>query len=224
MSATNPPPTLIPTPQVQTQTQMKAHTTPSSPYPLDCLVFVRTIHPGTNKTTLKSLFSQAFQDQDRSGQGHERAHTPTTAGPDYVDFRKGTDTVRVQSLPLSLFFSQDRKLTLVVCQCHLRLASPDYTTRLIDYFDTRSKTQAHELDVTGRTPLEDDKSITMERVRGKKEELHWDKIPEKVRRQAVDKAVGAQLAIGAESSESLPNTTHRNNASGSGYKKRIRSF
>ena len=74
----------------QTQTQ----TTSSSPYPFDCLVFVRNVHPGTNKTTLKSLFAQAFQDQDGS------AHTP--AGLDYVDFSKGMDTVRVRSLPLSL--------------------------------------------------------------------------------------------------------------------------
>ena len=65
-------------------------------------------------------------------------------------------------------------------------------------------TRAHGLDTTGRTPLEDDKSIVMERVRGKKEELYWDKIPEKVRRQVVDKAVTAQLASGAEAPESAP--------------------
>jgi hypothetical protein len=77
-----------PHPQTQTQTQ----TMPSSPYPFDCLVFVRNVHPGTNKTTLKSLFTQAFQDQ------HGSAHTHTTAGLDYVDFSKGMDTVRVRPL------------------------------------------------------------------------------------------------------------------------------
>jgi hypothetical protein len=77
----------------------------------------------------------------------------------------------------------------------------------------------------GRTPLEDDKSIAMERVRGKKEELYWDKIPEKVRRQAVDKAVMVQLASDAESSESASNTTHRNDdAGGSEDKKRTQAF
>ena len=54
-------------PQAQVQTQTQTQTTPSSPYPFDCLVLVRNVHPGTNKTTLKSLFAQAFQDQDGSG-------------------------------------------------------------------------------------------------------------------------------------------------------------
>jgi hypothetical protein len=93
-------PTTRPHPQPQTQMQ----TSLSSPYPFDCLVFVRNVHSGTNKTTLKSLFAQAFQDQDGSGQGHERAHAPTTAGLDYIDFSKGMDTVRVRSLPLSFSF------------------------------------------------------------------------------------------------------------------------
>ena len=77
-------------PKAQTQTQTE--TTPSSPYPFDCLVFVRNVHPGTNKTTLKSLFAQAFRDQD----GSRQTDTLTTAGVDYVDFNKGMDTVRVQ--------------------------------------------------------------------------------------------------------------------------------
>ena len=46
----------------------------------------------------------------------------------------------------------------------------------------------------------------MERVRGTKEEQYWDKVPEKVRRQTVDKAAKVQLACGAESSESTSNT------------------
>ena len=54
----------------------------SSPYPQGCLVFVRNIHPETNKTTLRSLFSQAFANSDISD-----------AGVDYVDFSKGMDTV-----------------------------------------------------------------------------------------------------------------------------------
>ena len=95
---------------------------------------------------------------------------------------------------------------------------------MIDYFDTRPKTRTHGLGTMGRTPLEDDKSIAMERVRSKKEVLYWDKIPEMVRRQAVDKAIKAQLVSGAESSESVSNTTYRNNASGSGQEKRTRAF
>ena len=96
---------------------------------------------------------------------------------------------------------------------------------MIDYFDARPKTQTHGLDATGRTPLEDDKSIAMERARGQKEEQQWDKIPKKARLQAVDKAVlMAQLASGVESSEFTSNTTNRYDSSGSGQKKRTRAF
>ncbi|KAF8547011.1 hypothetical protein OG21DRAFT_1517701 [Imleria badia] len=169
-------------PHTETQTPMQ--TTPFSHYPFDCLVFVRNVHPDTNKTMLKSLFAQAFQDQDQDG-------AASTAGLDYVDFNRGMDT------------------------CHLRLASPDHATQLIAYFDARPKTQAHGLDATGRAPLADDKPIVSERVQGKKEELYWEKVPDKVRRQAVDKVVQAQRTRGAEWSE-------RNGASGSRQKKRTR--
>lgn len=35
-------------------------------------------------------------------------------------------------------------------------------------------------------------AIAMEFVQGKREEFYWDKVPEKVRKQAVQKAVDAQ--------------------------------
>ncbi|KIJ20484.1 hypothetical protein PAXINDRAFT_96673 [Paxillus involutus ATCC 200175] len=132
-------------------------TTWSSPYPFNCLVFVRNIHPETNKTTLKAFFSQAFQAAE--GQAN---------GIDYVDFNKGMDT------------------------CYLRLASPHHTTLLTEYFIEQPTAQFHGLDATGRSPAGDDKPISVEIIQGKKEELYWEKVPEKVRRQAVDKAVKAQ--------------------------------
>jgi len=58
-------------------------TTLASPYPMNCLVFVRNIHPETNKTTLRKLFSTAFD-------------ATTSFGLDYVDFNKGMDSVRCQ--------------------------------------------------------------------------------------------------------------------------------
>jgi len=58
-----------------------AITTLTSPYLLNCLVFVRNIHPETNKTTLRKLFSTAFD-------------ASTAEGLDYVDFNKGMDSVR----------------------------------------------------------------------------------------------------------------------------------
>ncbi|KAG6373737.1 hypothetical protein JVT61DRAFT_5877 [Boletus reticuloceps] len=168
------------------KSQMQTKTTPSSPYPFDCLVFVRNVHSGTNKTTLKSLFGQAFQDQDQDG----TRPTPTM-GLDYVDFTKGMDT------------------------CYLRLASPAHAMRLLTYFDARPKTQAHGLDATGRTPLNGDKPIAMEIVQGKKEDVYWEKVPEKVRRQAVDRVVQSQLANDSE-------VERCNETSGSRRKKRTR--
>ena len=58
-----------------------ATTTLTSPYPLNCLVFVRNVHSETNKTTLRKLFSLAFD-------------AATSEGLDYVDFNKGMDSVR----------------------------------------------------------------------------------------------------------------------------------
>jgi hypothetical protein len=57
----------------------------SPSYPANCLVFARNIHPETNKTTLRTLFSTAFKGTDLSD------------GLDYVDFNKGLDSVRFPS-------------------------------------------------------------------------------------------------------------------------------
>jgi hypothetical protein len=59
-----------------------------SPYPRDCLVFVRHVHPQTNKTTLRTLFSAAFKQAD----SQESSKDPNEC-IDYVDFTKGMDTV-----------------------------------------------------------------------------------------------------------------------------------
>lgn len=48
-------------------------------YPRDCLVCVRKIHPDTNKTTLRALFSAIFSSSGGT--------------VDYVDFNKGIDSV-----------------------------------------------------------------------------------------------------------------------------------
>jgi hypothetical protein len=58
--------------------------TPFSPYPPDCLVLVKHIHPDTTKTTLRAFFSPAFRSLDQK----------TTEGLGYVDFNKGMDRVR----------------------------------------------------------------------------------------------------------------------------------
>jgi hypothetical protein len=50
---------------------------PNAPYPPNCLLFVRNVHTGTNKTTLRTLFER-FLDGE---------------GVDYVDYVKGGDSV-----------------------------------------------------------------------------------------------------------------------------------
>lgn len=60
-------------------------TTMYSPYPFGCLVFVRNLHLETNKTTLRTLFTAAFE-----------SSPVDPAGIDYIDFSKGMDSVSLQ--------------------------------------------------------------------------------------------------------------------------------
>ncbi|KAL4081447.1 hypothetical protein V8B97DRAFT_27979 [Scleroderma yunnanense] len=108
------------------------------------------------------------------------ARAGQTSGLDYVDFNKGMDS------------------------CHLRLASPRHSTTLMDHFIQHPIVQSNGLDDTGRTPEKDEKEIKMEVIQGKKEELYWEKIPEKVRRQAVEKAIQAQSPDASTSSNVVP--------------------
>lgn len=57
-----------------------AHAPPDAPFPPGCLVYVRGVHPETNRTTLKALFAA-------------RGFGPDAL--DYVDYSKGMGTVRL---------------------------------------------------------------------------------------------------------------------------------
>jgi hypothetical protein len=70
-------------PPVPTDNTM--HLTSASAYPPNCLVFVRNIHPETNKTTLRNFFAKSMETKDAI---------------DYVDFNKGMDSV--SSFPFNL--------------------------------------------------------------------------------------------------------------------------
>lgn len=76
-------------------------------------------------------------------------------------------------------------------QCYLRLASPHHAHTLVNYFSSKQVVQSSGLDDIGSPPT-GKQHLTMELVQGKKEELYWEKVPEKVRRQAVQKAVSMQ--------------------------------
>ncbi|PSR92236.1 hypothetical protein PHLCEN_2v4766 [Hermanssonia centrifuga] len=96
---------------------------------------------------------------------------------DYVDFNKGMDT------------------------CYLRLAAPHHTTVLVSHFSNNATSQTQGLDGTGSPPAAGSKTITMEVVSGEREELYWGKVPEKVRRQAVEKAFAGGKPGGSIESE-----------------------
>lgn len=159
-------------------------TTMYSPYPFGCLVFVRNLHLETNKTTLRTLFTTAFE-----------SSPVDPAGIDYIDFSKGMDS------------------------CYLRLASPEHGRVLVDRFSSQPVVQSHGLDDMGKTPGASQKAIAMEIIEGKKEEVYWEKVPEKVRRQAVEKAVKAP---NGKQSSALAHTAHEHSEESRPRKKRNR--
>lgn len=174
-------------------------TTMYSPYPFGCLVFARNLHLETNKTTLRALFCTAFE-----------SSLVDPAGIDYVDFNKGMDSVSLGSF-MSTTPSQHR-------QCYLRLASPEHGRVLVDRFSSHPVVQSHGLDDIGKTPEASQKAIATEIIEGKKEEVYWEKVPEKVRRQAVEKAV---KALNGKQSSSV-HTAHEHSEENRPRKKRNR--
>lgn len=61
---------------------------PRKTYPENCLVFVKNVHPETNKTTLRQLFASILS-------------SPSLL--DYIDFTKGTDSVNNLNFRCRLF-------------------------------------------------------------------------------------------------------------------------
>lgn len=61
----------------------------NSLYPSGCLVFVRHLHPETNKTTLRALFAHAW-----STDAGAPSSSKSADGIDYLDYMKGMDSVR----------------------------------------------------------------------------------------------------------------------------------
>ncbi|KAJ3764313.1 hypothetical protein EV360DRAFT_65613 [Lentinula raphanica] len=148
----------------------------SSSYPQNCLVFVRNVHPGTNKTTLRSLFSKALA----SG-GLQKSSQPQDQNIDYVDYTKGMDT------------------------CYVRFSSPSHAPALQKHFLRHRIVQEMPLDDNGVDLTFDtekagaSKHIEVEVVQGKKEEIYWEKVPMKVRQEAVRKALSISNATSSRS-------------------------
>ncbi|KAI0774671.1 hypothetical protein BD413DRAFT_472079 [Trametes elegans] len=98
------------------------------------------------------------------------------AALDYVDYSKG------------------------MAACHLRLSAPHHARALVSAFEARPLAQRSGLDSTGAPPAEagpdSARAIAAEVVAGTREELYWSKVPEKVRREAVRRAILAQAPAG----------------------------
>ncbi|THU99690.1 hypothetical protein K435DRAFT_937988 [Dendrothele bispora CBS 962.96] len=172
----------------QTHTQTKTETrrqrrgetgitSKEPPYPTSCLVFVKNVHPSTNKTTLKKLFGRGFEGFGGAVDGEEGSaggagEVGGGGGVDYVNFNKGMDT------------------------CYLWLTTSSHTQHLVSYFSdsdrivqrdglddlgtsTRLESQQNKVKVKGREP------IKAQLVLGRPEEVYWEKVPEKVRLEAV---------------------------------------
>ena len=60
-------------------------TPPLPTYPIGCLVFAKNVHPETNKTALRALFSAVFENGNTDGKFSQI---------DYIDYTRGLDVVR----------------------------------------------------------------------------------------------------------------------------------
>jgi len=78
---------------------------------------------------------------------------------------------------------------MICFQCYIRLSSPSHAEYFVHYFITHPTTQLSGLDGSGTLEGNSTIPIKPELVVGKREELYWQKVPEKIRRQAVEKAL-----------------------------------
>ena len=82
------------------------------------------------------------------------------------------------------------KRVLTYLQCYLRLSSPEDARILINHFTSRKFSQKDALDAV---PFSVDENyanpVSLQLVEGTRESFYWDKVPEKIRKAAVLKAL-----------------------------------
>jgi hypothetical protein len=76
-------------------------------------------------------------------------------------------------------------------QCYVRFATPAYADFFVDYFSSHDIAQSSGLDSSGSESSKAEDIIVPEIVLGKREEVYWERIPEKLRRRAVEKSLKA---------------------------------
>lgn len=151
-------------------------------YPIGCLLFVKNLHPQTNKTTLKTLFGNLLKTAAREGAGGRA----TSVEVDYVDWSKGMSSVR-------LLYPNKRQspISSYCIQCHLRLSHPTQSQALVSYLSKNRLVQTDGSDASGKD--EDDiqgeefRPLVAELVEGRAESIYWDKVPDKIKTAAIAK-------------------------------------
>ncbi|XP_006456931.1 hypothetical protein AGABI2DRAFT_122809 [Agaricus bisporus var. bisporus H97] len=171
------PPTASTSIQHPSSTQL----TSFSPYPPDCLLLVKNVHPDTTKTTLRTLFSQAFHSLDQKG----------VDGLGYVDFNKG----------------MDRCYLRLAAPMYANLLVDHFDHHLRQIIQVSGMDESGVDIRTAETSIPKDlQPISVERVIGRPEEIYWEKVPAKVRKTAVEHAI--QLMTLSRSEDRDTNHSH----------------
>ena len=136
-------------------------------YPPGCVIFVRHVPTDTNKTALRARFSALLADA-----GTDNDST-TTAALDYVDYTKGLDSVRHPLLPHIFYQLHEKK------QCYLRLTTREHALLLLKRFEQGAGVG---------------EEIALELLDGRREEMYWECVPEKVRTLAVQRSQAAHTS------------------------------
>jgi xRRM domain len=68
------------------------------------------------------------------------------------------------------------------------VANSSFAQKVVEHFATHGIVQSDGLDEAG-THTSADKTVAVEMIIGKKEEIYWEKVPAKVREQAVQRAM-----------------------------------
>jgi len=76
-------------------------------------------------------------------------------------------------------------------QCHVRVTSPSEASALVSFFSENAIAQRDALDQEGGEPTTLRLPITIELIHGKREELYWEKVPEKTRQAALERLYGS---------------------------------
>lgn len=83
----------------------------------------------------------------------------------------------------------------------MRLATPKHAQSLAAHFSANLIAQTDGLDDKGGEFTKANAAIVMEVVEGKREQLYWERVPEKIRRQAVQNAISFMHPVTTSNSD-----------------------